>query len=149
MSTGTLRISTDPRELDVDLVHRFLSEQSYWARGIDRARVQCSIKHSLCFGGYLYNGTQIAFARVMTDRATFAYLADVFVLPLHRGRGHGRALVAAVLAHPDLQGLRRFLLATSDAHGLYAEFGFTALTRPHTMMERLDPEIYLRSQESP
>jgi len=136
-----LDISTDPARLDVDLIHRFLSEQSTWAQGIPRATVERSIAHSLCFGGYL-DGAQVAFARVVTDRATFAYLVDVFVLPRQRGRGHSKALMAAVLAHPELQGLRRFSLATSTAHGLYAQFGFTAPARPQTLMERLRPDAY-------
>jgi GNAT superfamily N-acetyltransferase len=139
-----LRIDTDPARLDAALIHRFLSTQSYWARGIDAARVATSLRHSLCFGGYL-GDAQVAFARVITDRATFANLVDVFVLPDHRGRGYGKQLMDAVIAHPDLQGLRRFTLATSDAHDLYAAYGFTALTRPQTMMERYAPDIYERA----
>lgn len=138
---GQLRISTDKAELDVALIHRFLSGESTWARGIPRELVERSIGHSLCFGGFL--GTaQVAFARVISDYATFANLVDVFVLPPHRGTGYGKALVAAVLDHPQLQGLRRFTLATWDAHGLYARFGFTAPQRPETLMERYVPDVY-------
>ncbi len=140
-----LRVSTDPADLDVALIHHFLSEQSGWARGIDRQRVERSLQHSLCFGGYL--GTrQIAFARVISDYSTFANLVDVFVLPGHRGRGYAKTLMQAVMAHPQLQGLRRFTLATADAHGLYAQFGFNAPLRPQTLMERYVPDLYLRPQ---
>ncbi|QJE03354.1 GNAT family N-acetyltransferase [Massilia forsythiae] len=123
------------------LIHHFLSEQSTWARHIPFATLERAIDRSLCFGGYL--GTaQVAFARVISDGANFANLVDVFVLPAHRGRGYGNALVQAVMAHPDLQGLRRFTLATGDAHGLYAGFGFTAPLRPTSLMEHYDPGIY-------
>ena len=100
-----------------------------------------SIAHSLCFGGYVEAG-QVAFARVISDYATFANLVDVFVLPAHRGRGYSKRLVEAVMAHPDLQGLRRFTLATGDAHGLYGRFGFAAPSRPETLMEKYVPDIY-------
>lgn len=137
-----LRISTDRGELDVDLIHRFLSEEAYWSRGIPRATVERAIAGSLCFGGYLEGIGQVAFARVTTDGATFGYLADVFVLPSQRGRGFSKQLMDAVMAHPQLQGLRRFMLATGDAHGLYAQYGFTAPSRPQTLMEILRPDIY-------
>ncbi len=137
-----LRISTDRDALDVDLIHGFLCREAYWSRGIPRQAVEQAIAGSLCFGGYLQGAGQVAFARVVTDGATFGYLADVFVLPVHRGRGYGRQLVASVMDHPQLRGLRRFLLATSDAHGLYAQFGFGAPARPQTLMEILRPEIY-------
>lgn len=135
------RISTDHADLDVGLIHRFLAEDSTWARGIPRALVERSIAHSLCFGGFR-GQAQVAFARVVTDRATFANLVDVFVLPAHRGRGYGKELVGAVLADPRLQNLRRFTLATADAHGLYAQFGFTSPRRPETLMERYVPDLY-------
>ncbi|MGL5812880.1 MAG: GNAT family N-acetyltransferase [Aeromonas sp.] len=138
-----LEISDDKGRLDVPLIHRFLSEEAYWSPGIPFATVQRAINHSLCFGGYLA-GQQIAFARVITDRATFGYLSDVFVLPAHRGRGHSKALIGAILAHPELQGLRRLMLATADAHGLYAGFGFASPARPESLMEKYDPEIYQR-----
>ena len=136
-----MRISTDPAELDVPLIHRFLSEQSGWAKGIPLALVEKSLRHSLCFGGFL-DGAQIAFARVISDYATFANLVDVFVLPEHRGNGYARTLMRAVMAHPELQGLRRFTLATSDAHGLYTGFGFTAPQKPQNLMERYSPGVY-------
>ncbi|MGY6039839.1 GNAT family N-acetyltransferase [Aeromonas sp. AE23HZ002T15] len=138
-----LEISDDKGRLDVPLIHRFLSEEAYWSPGIPFATVQRAINHSLCFGGYLA-GQQIAFARVITDRATLGYLSDVFVLPAHRGRGHSKALIGAILAHPELQGLRRLMLATADAHGLYAGFGFAPPARPESLMEKYDPEIYQR-----
>lgn len=135
-----IEISTDPGRLDVDLIHHWLSEESYWARGVPRAIVEQAITNSLCFGAYLDN-RQVGFARVVTDRATFAWLADVFVLDGYRGRGCGKALVAAVLAHPELQGLRRWMLATRDAHGLYAQFGFTPAPAER-FMEIRNPRPY-------
>lgn len=137
----SLRISTFKSELDVSLIHQFLAEQSGWAKGIPRATVEVSIENSLCFGGFV-GASQVAFARVISDYATFANLVDVFVLPLHRGRGYSKAIVAAVLSHPQLQGLRRFTLATADAHGLYAQFGFTPPLRPSSLMERYFPDVY-------
>ncbi len=138
----TLKICTDRTALDLDLVYRFLSEQSSWARGLPRPVFDRAVANSLCFGAYT-NGGQIGFARVVTDGATFANLVDVFVLPAYRGHGYSKRLMEAVLAHPDLQGLRRFTLATGDAHGLYAQFGFTAPLRPASLMERYFPEIYV------
>jgi len=134
-------ITTEVSELDTGLVHRFLSEQSSWAKGISLDLVERSIANSLCFGGFLGKG-QIAFARVISDYTTFANLVDVFVLPEHRGKGYSKALMAAVFAHPELQGLRRFTLATGDAHGLYAQFGFTAPLYPQSLMERYVPGMY-------
>jgi len=116
---------------------------SIWSLGIPLSTVQRAINHSLCFGGYV-DGQQVAFARVITDRATFGYLADVFVLPAHRGRGYSKALMAAIVDHAALQGLRRLMLATSDAQGLYAGFGFTPPRAPGSLMEKYDPEIYQR-----
>ncbi|PHV04152.1 GNAT family N-acetyltransferase [Janthinobacterium sp. BJB412] len=138
---GEFEISSEPARLDMAVVHGYLSEQSTWAVGMPRALLERAVANSLCFGGYL-DGRQIAFARVVSDRATFANLVDVFVLPEYRGRGYSKALMAAVLAHPELQGLRRFMLATADAHGLYAQFGFTAPLRPASLMERYFPDIY-------
>jgi GNAT superfamily N-acetyltransferase len=130
------RISTDPSELDLGVVHGYLKE-SYWAAGVPEGVVRRSIEASLCFG--IYRGEeQVGFARVITDRATFAYLADVFVLEEHRRRGIGKWLVEAVLSHPDLQGLRRWMLATRDAHDLYRRYGFAELGRPEIFMERKD-----------
>lgn len=138
-----LRVSTDHSELDVALVHRYLAQHSSWARDIPLAVVQRSIANSLCFGGFLQGG-QVAFARVVSDYATVAYLGDVFVLPEHQGKGYGKAMMDAVMAHPDLQGLRRFSLATSDAHGLYARYGFTPPLAPQSLMERYCPGLYTR-----
>mgnify|MGYP003532056496 FL=1 len=135
------RVTTEKAELDLPLIHTFLSRHTYWANGIPIALVQRSIENSLCFGGFL--GTaQIAFARVISDYATFANLVDVFVLPEHRGNGYGKVLMDAVFAHEQLQGLRRFTLATGDAHGLYTQYGFTAPLYPESLMERYVPGIY-------
>jgi GNAT superfamily N-acetyltransferase len=123
-------------------VHAFLT-RSYWAQGVPREVVLRSVRHSLCFGAY-DGGRQVAFARVITDRATFAYLADVFVVESHRGRGIARRLMSVIRAHPDLQGLRRWSLATRDAHGLYRQFGFTPLASPGLWMELHDPDVYRR-----
>ncbi|MCY7389049.1 MAG: GNAT family N-acetyltransferase [Burkholderiales bacterium] len=136
-----LRISCDKSALDIAFIHRFLATQSSWAKNIPLDTVQRSITNSLCFGGYL-GDQQVAFARVISDYATFANLVDVFVIPEHRGRGFSKRLMEAVTSHPDLQGLRRFTLATADAHGLYAQFGFTPLHKPLSFMERHAPAIY-------
>ena len=137
-------ISTDAAKLDREYIHRFLTG-SYWAEGISRAIVDKAIDHALNFGLYDPAGKQVGFARVVTDRATFAYLADVFVDEAERGKGLGKALMAEIMRHPDLQGLRRHLLATRDAHGLYAQFGFTPLRWPDRLMEILDLEVYSRA----
>jgi N-acetylglutamate synthase-like GNAT family acetyltransferase len=137
---GHYEISTDRNRLDVALIHEFL-HSSYWAQGIPRAVVERSIQHSLCFGAFL-DGRQVGFARVITDFAAIAYVADVFVVPEHRGRGISKLLMRAILEHPELQGLRRFLLATQDAHGLYAQFGFQPLTHPEYFMTVHKPDIY-------
>ena len=131
---GEYVISTERERLDLDVVHRFLSKESYWAQGVERELVERSIENSLCFGLYDNDG-QVGFARVVTDRAAFAWLADVFVLADHRGRGLGKWLVETVLAHPDLQQLRRFFLGTADAHSLYERYGFRPAD-PTRMMER-------------
>ncbi len=133
-------ISTDRSRLDVGLIHDFL-RSSYWAQGIPRAVVERSIQHSLCFGAFL-GGRQVGFARVISDFASFAYVADVFVVPEHRGRGISKLLMRAIIEHPDLQGLRRILLATRDAHGLYAQFGFEPLTHPEAFMTLHKPDVY-------
>ena len=132
-------LSTDPARLDVAAVHRYLSEESYWARHIPLATVERAVANSLCFGAYAPDGTQAGFARVVTDRATFAWLCDVFVLPAHRGHGLGKQLVTTMLAHPDLQNLRRHLLATLDAHGLYEQHGYTPLRHPERWLELAQP----------
>ncbi len=143
----TLDISTDKSRLDLDVIHSFLV-QAYWSRGIPRQTVQRAIDGSMCFGGYLEEAGQVAFARVITDGATFAYLADVFVLEGQRGHGYSKQLMQAIVAHPQLQGLRRFMLATFDAHGLYAQFGFVPPARPDRLMEKLDMELYSRAAAS-
>lgn len=137
-------ISNDKSRLQIDVIHRFLSSQSTWAIGIPREVVERSIVNSLCFGGY-ENNQQIAFARVVSDYASFAYLMDVFVLPEHRGRGLSLQLMRAVIAHPQLQGLRRFMLASSNARGLYQHFGFRQLASPDIMMEINVPDIYTKT----
>ncbi len=134
------QISTDKRRFNVALIHDFL-RSSYWAKDIPRSVVSKSIRHSLCFGVF-FQGKQVGFAKVITDRATFAYLADVFVVPEHRGRGVGKMLISRILAHRDLQGLRRIMLATADAHGLYAPFGFKPLTHPDRHMTIAFPGVY-------
>jgi len=131
-------ISTDRARLDIELVHEVL-RKSYWAEGRRRTVVERSIENSLCFGVYR-GGHQVAFARVVSDRAVFAYLMDVFVVPEFRGRGISKALVRAVLDHPDLQNLRLFLLGTRDAHGLYEKFGFRPLAEPERMMAIQNPD---------
>lgn len=135
-------ISDDPARLDLDVVHRYLSTESYWAEGLPRATLECSVAGSLCFGVYYKREEQVGFARVVTDRATFGWLADVFVLPAHRGRGLSKRLMEAILAHPDLQGLRRFMLATRDAHGLYRQYGFEPPAKPGSLMQRRQPAVY-------
>ena len=129
-------ISTDASMLDLEVVHGYLS-RSYWAAGVPEDVVRRSIENSLCFGVY-WGEEQAGFARVVTDRATFAYIADVFVLEEHRGQGIGKWLVEVILSHPELQGLRRWMLATRDAHDLYRRYAFTELARPGIFMERKD-----------
>lgn len=126
-------IREDPAQMDLAAIHAFLT-QSYWARGIPVALVERALRHSMPFGLF-HDGAQIGFARVITDRATFAYLADVYVDVAHRGRGLSKALLQHILGHAELQGLRRFLLATLDAHGLYAQFGFKPLAAAAGFME--------------
>jgi GNAT superfamily N-acetyltransferase len=132
--------SFETSRLDIPSIHAFLAG-TYWSAGIPREVVERAVAHSLCLGGY-HGERQVAFARMVTDRATFAYLADVFVVPEHRGKGLARQLMARLLAHPDVQGLRRMMLATRDAHGLYAAHGFTALAAPERFMERHAPDVY-------
>jgi GNAT superfamily N-acetyltransferase len=134
--------SSDPARLDVDAIHAFLTV-CYWSTGIPRDTVARAIAHSLAFGLYAPDGAQVGFVRAVTDRATFAYLCDVYVLEAHRGRGLGAWLVGFALADPALQGLRRVLLATRDAHGLYERFGFAAPRWPDAYMDIVRPDIYL------
>jgi GNAT superfamily N-acetyltransferase len=134
---GEFTISTDPERLDLEMIHGFLSNEAYWAPGRSRELVERSIRHSLNFG--VYQGTeQVGFARVVTDRATFAWLADVFILPNFRKKGLSKWLMEVVGGHPELQGLRRWILATRDAHGLYRRFGFTPLAGAERFMERFN-----------
>lgn len=129
----TIEITNDRARMDVDAIHRFLSEESYWARGIPRTLVERSVASSLCFGAF-DGGKQVGFARMITDFATFGYLADVFVLASHRGRGIAKQIMHAVMTHPELQTLRRWHLVTRDAHSLYAQFGFAPLDVPERHM---------------
>jgi GNAT superfamily N-acetyltransferase len=133
-------ISADPKLLDLDVVHTFITN-TYWAREISRALVERMMRHSLCFGAYREQ-KQVAFGRVITDYTTFAYVADVFVLPEHRGRGLAKALLAAMKAHPELQGLRRWMLITADAHSLYEPVGFKPIAHPERHMEIHRPGMY-------
>ncbi|HWS54890.1 MAG TPA: GNAT family N-acetyltransferase [Pyrinomonadaceae bacterium] len=135
---GEYEISNDHGRLDLGLIHRFISEDSYWGRGRDIEVVRRSVENSLPFG--VYRGAEmVGFGRVVTDYATFAWVADVFVVEAHRGRGLSKWMMEAMLAHPRLQGFRRWALATKDAHGLYRQFGFGELKRPERWMERFDP----------
>jgi GNAT superfamily N-acetyltransferase len=136
-----ITIATDKSRLDVDRIYRFLSEESYWAKNIPRATVERSIEHSLCFGAY-DGDSQVGFARVVTDRAVFAYIGDVFVLESHRGRGISMQLMDAIRSHPELQGLRRWHLLTRDAHALYGQYGFRPLDNPPRHMEIFVPDVY-------
>ncbi len=141
---GEFLISTDRARLDLDVIHGFLTN-CYWAKGVPREVVARSIEHSLCFGVYDGSGAQVAFARVISDFATIAYVGDVFVLESRRGRGLGKRLMEAITAHPSLQGLRRWILTTRDAHGLYSQVGFAPVKFPERYMERHDPHIYATS----
>jgi GNAT superfamily N-acetyltransferase len=128
-------ISTDSEKLQLDVIHKYLSEESYWAQGRAFEVTERAIENSLSFG--VYQGeTQAGFARVVTDRATFAWVADVFILPEYRGKSLSKRLMEAILSHPELQGLRRWVLATKDAHGLYVQFEFTPMKFPERWMER-------------
>jgi GNAT superfamily N-acetyltransferase len=143
---GDFLISTDPRLLDVPLIHDFLANRSYWARGRPLEVVRRALAGSLCFGLY-ERGRQIGLARVVTDRATFAWLCDIFVLEDYRGRGLSKWLMECVMGHPALQGLGRVLLGTRDAHGLYARYGFTPLADPARFMEVFRPNVYRAPEE--
>ena len=140
LSRGGYVVTTDPSRLDIDYIHAFLT-RSYWARGIPRDVVARAIENSLNFG--LFEGArQVGFARAITDRAWYAYIADVFVDEAHRGKGLGKLIMEAVTSHPELQNLRRMMLGTADAHGLYRQFGFTDVDKPERWMERGDPAVY-------
>jgi GNAT superfamily N-acetyltransferase len=141
-------ISTDKSKIDIDVVHNYLCNESYWAKNISLSIVQTSIQHSFCFGVYAINietkniEQQIGFARVITDCATFGYLADVFILKEYRGKGLSKWLMQTILAHPQLQGFRRWMLATLDAHGLYQQFGFLPINNPERYMRLTVAENY-------
>ena len=138
---SNIEISTDKGRLDVDAIYKFLSEESYWAEKRTREQTRTAIENSICFG--VYDGErQIGFARVVSDKATFAYLGDVFIVSDYQGQGIGKMLMSTILEHPDLQGLRRWVLATKDAHGLYTQFGFSHLRFPERWMERAADDAY-------
>jgi len=139
-SQGEIVVITDRARLDLDVIHGFLTK-CYWAKGIPRETVARSMEHSLCFGAF-EGGRQVGFARVISDRTTFAYVCDVFALESHRGRGVGKSLLAAIRSHPELQGLRRWTLSTRDAHGLYRQFGFGAPAHPERLMEVVAHDPY-------
>ncbi|MHA2940401.1 GNAT family N-acetyltransferase [Vibrio sp. RC27] len=136
-----LTISTDKNELDRELIFNFLHNEARWCKGISRNLVEKSIEHSMCFGAYI-GSRQVGFARMVTDYSTFGNLVDVFVVEEFRGNGISKVLLNAVNDHPELQGLRRITLATSDKQKLYAKFGYTELSRPEIFMEKFDPLVY-------
>jgi GNAT superfamily N-acetyltransferase len=144
---GDYLLSDDPARLQVDAVHAYLS-RSYWAAGIPRETVARALANSVCIGIYTRTGEQVGLVRVVTDKTTFAYLCDVYVLEPHRGRGLSKAAMRLVQSHPDLQGLRRWHLVTQDAHGLYAQFGFVPTPHPERHMEKRDPDVYRRGANS-
>lgn len=143
VSNGEYLITTNPSLLSVDIIHYYLSEESYWAKHIPRVVVEKSITNSLCFGLYRQS-EQIGFARLVTDKATFAYLADVFILEKYRGKGLSKWLIEVIQFHPELQGLRRWMLGTRDAHGLYAQFGWSEISEEtrKIFMQRHFPDVY-------
>lgn len=130
-------ISTDRDRLDIQMIHQFLNERSYWAKGRSLETIRKSIENSLCFGVYDVSGKQLGFARVATDYAVFGWLMDVFILEEYRGQGLGKLLIEAVTGHSALKNIRRLGLGTADAHGLYEQYGFTGLSKPENMMELL------------
>ena len=131
-------ISADKALIDFEAVYQYLNGESYWAKGIPAERLEKAISNSICFGVYK-DALQAGFARVVTDQATFAYICDVFILPGYRGNGLSKWLMQTIVEHPELQGLRRWSLATADAHGLYSQFGFTSLNKPENWMEKFKP----------
>lgn len=141
ISKNGFTISTDPNLIDLDEVHRFLSTETYWAKNIPMATVEKSIRNSLCFSLF-FEGKQIGFARIITDKATFAYMSDVYILKEFRGKGLSKWLVEVMMEHPDLQGLRRFVLVTYDAQSLYDKFGFKNLGHPERYMEIVRENAY-------
>jgi GNAT superfamily N-acetyltransferase len=140
---GNFTISTAKELLDIQIIQDYLANDAYWAKGIPISIVEKSIENSLCFGVYDQEREQVGFARVISDYATYAYISDVFILEAQRGKGLAKWLMECIMAHPDLQGLRRWNLATRDAHGLYARYGFTPLRFPERWMEITNPDVYL------
>jgi len=143
---GEYVISDDPQRIDVRAVHAFL-RTAYWSKGIPLETVSRALRASLCIGAYAGDGAQVGLCRLVSDFTICCYVSDVYVLEAHRGRGVSKAMMAAAMAHPRLQGLRRWLLVTRDAHGLYRQFGFQALAHPERHMERVEAEIYLRAAQ--
>lgn len=139
------RVCTDIKKMDICAIHEFIS-RTYWAKGISINVMKKAMENSLCFAVIDTADKLVGFARMITDKATFAYLADVFVVESHRGLGLSKMLMEFIIQHPSLQGLRRILLATSDAHGLYKNFDFTPLSNPNTFMEKWEPDVYVKSQ---
>ena len=144
---GEFSVSTDRDRLDLVFIHGFLSQESYWVRNISFEKVKKAADHSLNFGLY-HQDRQIGYARIITDYSRVAYLADVFIIPGYRGQGLSKWLMEQIMGYPDLQGLRRWILHTSDAHGLYKQFGWTPATKPETYMERYFPGEYKNEGES-
>ena len=145
---GEYVVSDDQARIDLDRAHHRIGQESYWAQGIPRATLEKAVRNSLAFGVYAPSGEMAAIARVVTDRATFAWLCDVFVDEAHRGHGLGKAIMRAFTEHPDLQGLRRKHLATADAHGLYAQYGFKPLDGVDRWMEIVDKDVYKRAPQA-
>ncbi|MEZ8081466.1 GNAT family N-acetyltransferase [Enterovibrio norvegicus] len=134
-------VSTHFDDFDIDVIHDVLSN-SYWSKGIPKETLVRAIKNSLCFAALTADGEQMGFARMITDRATFAYLADVFVVEAHQGKGISRLILDSIAHHPELKGLRRIMLATRDAQGLYKKYGFEEIENPEIFMQRWDPDVY-------
>ncbi|WP_100643711.1 GNAT family N-acetyltransferase [Alteromonas facilis] len=134
-------ITTEQAKFDMDVIHRFISN-SYWAEGMPRALLEKAVKNSWCFAVLTSDNTLIGFARLITDKATFAYLADVFILPDYRGKGLSKWLVDTIVSQPEVKGLRRMMLATYDAHSLYEQYGFKPIERVETLMQIWQPDIY-------
>jgi GNAT superfamily N-acetyltransferase len=143
----SIEISDQRSRMDVDVIYAFLSQESYWAQNVPRETVERAIEHSLCIGAF-DGGAQVGFARVITDYATFAYIADVFVLPSHRGRGIAKSIMSAIVSHERLRGLRRWHLVTRDAHALYAQFGFTAIDAPERHMMKVVKDAYRNTERN-
>jgi GNAT superfamily N-acetyltransferase len=134
-------ISSDKSRMDLGFIHDYLSTKAYWCLRIPFDTVRRAVEHSLCFGVF-HGQQQVGFARVITDYATIAYLGDVFIIPEHRGKGLSKELMQAIMAHPDVQGMRRWILLTMDAHGLYRQFGWTPVEHPERYMEVANPNVY-------